>query len=638
MDQDRTYSSASSKTKQFSGSMVLFVFVHTLFAVIDRVIYLRQNRNNLEFEYIFYNKLTGTKLSNEEFQEIKEEILSEYPRMRKNPVFEIPLASLDKLGETYNIVTIQKEQLNYPLITKYVLNLVIMAFSHIFIFFVFPICGNINLNNSVTCSDQDECNDFTSNKFLILFYLLYLAYLFISGLQVKYGYLDMLPKSLLKTGETTIHSGIFSGYKAIPFLYEIKLAIDWTFTKTSLDLFQWNKFESVYDTIYITLCSMRYVNKRPVGTKINKFQKIFMGGSMFVGLLLVILVPLLIFSNLNPSNDFNNITGASISLYISIQEGEVFKNYTLFKNEYVESLSTIDDTTWSKYHYSISTKTKSFPQNQVQIVKMSNTSDTVLELPEPYIQYIKNNLDKGKKDGVYIGFKYQFDRPQPTESQNSQKVISRAIYNQTFENEILIEELKNIFSCKESLNKMKITDFYFPSVRLSSDPHPKAIKDSLLNTLDITLLFTCQAKEGVIDRSNSYFQLVKEDEIEKIEPSGIEFHTFSDKVSSYTAGYDILTFYVTFVLLAGNYVRNFFAGQPEKIMLTEMPEPDKLINLCEGIKTSRYSFELEKEEQLYYVLIEFMRSPDYLKMLTKSSLRQFKERKTYLKKEDEEDL
>ena len=67
-----------------------------------------------------------------------------------------------------------------------------------------------------------------------------------------------------------------------------------------------------------------------------------------------------------------------------------------------------------------------------------------------------------------------------------------------------------------------------------------------------------------------------------------------------------------------------------------MPEPEKIINLCEGIKQSRYSFELEKEEQLYYVLIEFMRSPDYLKMLTKSSLRQFKERKKYLKKEEDD--
>ena len=118
--------------------------------------------------------------------------------------------------------------------------------------------------------------------------------------------------------------------------------------------------------------------------------------------------------------------------------------------------------------------------------------------------------------------------------------------------------------------------------------------------------------------------------------SNIEFHTLSDKVSSYVSEYSVLTFYVTVILLLGNYIRNFFTGQPEKIMLTEMPEPEKLINLCEGIKQSRYSFELEKEEQLYYVLIEFMRSPDYLKMLTKSSLRQFKERKKYLKKEDDD--
>ena len=118
--------------------------------------------------------------------------------------------------------------------------------------------------------------------------------------------------------------------------------------------------------------------------------------------------------------------------------------------------------------------------------------------------------------------------------------------------------------------------------------------------------------------------------------SNLEFHTFSDKVSSYVSEYSVLTFYVTVILLLGNYIRNFFTGQPSKIMLTEMPEPEKLINLCEGIKQSRYSFELEKEEQLYYVLIEFMRSPDYLKMLTKSSLRQFKERKKYFKKEDDD--
>ena len=67
-----------------------------------------------------------------------------------------------------------------------------------------------------------------------------------------------------------------------------------------------------------------------------------------------------------------------------------------------------------------------------------------------------------------------------------------------------------------------------------------------------------------------------------------------------------------------------------------MPETEQLVNLCEGIKTARFSFDLEKEEHLYYVLIELMRSPDYLKLLTKSSLQQFKDRRDNLKSRKED--
>ena len=107
---------------------------------------------------------------------------------------------------------------------------------------------------------------------------------------------------------------------------------------------------------------------------------------------------------------------------------------------------------------------------------------------------------------------------------------------------------------------------------------------------------------------------------------GIKFHVFSDQVSTTTSGKNILTFYVSFVLLVGTYVRNFFAGQPEKIMLTEMPHSEEIINLCEGIKVSRNSFDFEQEEKLYYILIEIMRSPDYLRALTQSSTEQFRQR------------
>ena len=84
---------------------------------------------------------------------------------------------------------------------------------------------------------------------------------------------------------------------------------------------------------------------------------------------------------------------------------------------------------------------------------------------------------------------------------------------------------------------------------------------------------------------------------------------------------------MSFVLLAGTYVRNFFSGQPTKITLTELPNPEAIINLCEGVLVSRYSFDYDQEEKLYYILIELMRSPDYLKILTESSTHQFQRRR-----------
>ncbi len=120
------------------------------------------------------------------------------------------------------------------------------------------------------------------------------------------------------------------------------------------------------------------------------------------------------------------------------------------------------------------------------------------------------------------------------------------------------------------------------------------------------------------------FQKIFKKDDNVTEAEGIKFHVFSDQVSTTTSGKNILTFYVSFVLLVGTYVRNFFAGQPEKIMLTEMPYSDEIINLCEGIKVSRNSFDFEQEEKLYYILIEIMRSPEYLRTLTRSSTEQFR--------------
>jgi hypothetical protein len=206
---------------------------------------------------------------------------------------------LDKIKHFYNIINIQKEDFNYIILQKYILYMIITILIHGFIFIYCPMIGNYHAYGNVYCpnkneidesDDEDLCNDFKFNKTLIIFYLVYIIYLVSSGLQIKYGFYDLKRKSLLKSGNKSINGYIYNIYKAIPFLYEIKLAIDWTFTKTCLDLFQWNKYESTYDIIFVTFCQMTAKNVQLVGRKVKVFFKIFMGGLLAFALIIILII------------------------------------------------------------------------------------------------------------------------------------------------------------------------------------------------------------------------------------------------------------------------------------------------------------------------------------------------------------
>ena len=58
-----------------------------------------------------------------------------------------------------------------------------------------------------------------------------------------------------------------------------------------------------------------------------------------------------------------------------------------------------------------------------------------------------------------------------------------------------------------------------------------------------------------------------------------------------------------------------------------MPHPEVLLKICEGIKISRYLHDFKNEEYYFNFLIEILRTPDLVKTLTTSTLKQFNERK-----------
>jgi hypothetical protein len=62
--------------------------------------------------------------------------------------------------------------------------------------------------------------------------------------------------------------------------------------------------------------------------------------------------------------------------------------------------------------------------------------------------------------------------------------------------------------------------------------------------------------------------------------------------------------------------------------------PNKNSSATAVIKISRYRRDFVKEEYLFYVLIDLMRSPEIIKIITKSCIRKIKEKSEIEKKNE----
>jgi len=425
-------------------------------------------------------------------------------------------------------------------------------------------------------------------------------------------------------------------------------------------LFQWNKFESTYDIVYSTYCSMTKKNISFIGQKIGKLLKILLGGVLSFGLIILLIIPILLFSSLNPTNELNKLKGAELTVELSfVYTSGVIKNYTLFQNKNPQSIIEMANVSgdWELYGYDKSIDTKNFPEEQIQKVQFSDMSDRNWGLAKSHIQNLINILNwkyENETDlsEIQLILDYQFQRDLPVEAKVAGERWGVTIFskheNGTIDNESEIGKIRDAISkCQDT--EVVFNYVYSAPIRLTADTKAEQLKDDKnIQFYDVFLGFKgCRIieEENInnydyndlyqIDNTTyhsyleSYFTFGKIDGYNK---EGLVFHVFSDKVSSTTSGYSLITFYVSFILLAGTYVRNFFAGEPSKITLTEMPKCKEIINLCEGIKISRYSYDFNQEEKLYYILMELMRSPNYLRYLTTSSIEQFKNRKKLTEK------
>lgn len=247
---------------------------------------------------------------------------------------------------TNNIVDqeVAKEQSSYkdyafnPLITRYWVSIVLLFLVLFLVFVFFPGQGNKNLADNYICNSffqvqteegeshkYTQCNNPKDNSYILLFYILYSLYFLCCFLQIKYGqskerHTNLLDYSLVRTvGMYTI--------KFVPFLLELKIIIEWAMTKTSLTLTNWIKLEDIFIHIFIYQSNFK---RRIRGREQTFIMKFLMGFGSFFAISMLLIFPLILFSNLNPIatpnkvNSFDYEFGFRInnSFYFQIASGQ----------------------------------------------------------------------------------------------------------------------------------------------------------------------------------------------------------------------------------------------------------------------------------------------------------------------------
>lgn len=76
--------------------------------------------------------------------------------------------------------------------------------------------------------------------------------------------------------------------------------------------------------------------------------------------------------------------------------------------------------------------------------------------------------------------------------------------------------------------------------------------------------------------------------------------------------YSIIGLYTTLVFLASRVLRGFFSGICFKIMFEDMPNVDRILQLCLDVYLVREAGEFSLEEDLFAKLVFLFRSPETL--------------------------
>uniref|UniRef100_A0A0N5BC05 Piezo-type mechanosensitive ion channel component n=1 Tax=Strongyloides papillosus TaxID=174720 RepID=A0A0N5BC05_STREA len=544
------------------------------------------------------------------------------------------------LSITVMIVVDRALYLRKAIYCKFVYQIISILFIHIWLFFVLPKITSIS--PSMNAAGK-------------LLYIVKGVYFLISAWQIRNAYPKMCMGNYI-THNYNLHNMVFfKVFQAVPFLYEIRTAIDWTWTDTSMPLFDYFNMENYYAIIFNLKCARTFESKYPAPRGVPKgtLIKYLMGLPMIFALILIVWCPLLAFALMNkigltlpPENVKMTIAiegypplytmesqGMDIQVFTNTQYDELTKK--------ISSLPYITEDYKSLQKSALSYVEEFLPLDIYKIRfkpeaedrwMISNGSLYALqkELAGNGTMNMKINIELTRKrsstqEPIRHTTSYKIPlladtemRKNFTTSLNSTGQISNSVIIGPAVPEFFTVPNEGELSATSELQKLVLErgrlNNTFMNISLSRNGDYSigtawsiqlVVPPSLNNIISP---FQPYILDGSVNRTYLEFVLF----VNRVYPSYI---------NKYVSG-GIIAMYIAFVLMLHRIIRGAITNSPLDVSINEIPNADLLLRMCLDIYMVREAKDFILEQDIFAKLIFLFRSSETLIRWTRHKVKQ----------------
>ncbi|KAI6179788.1 Piezo-type mechanosensitive ion channel component 2 [Aphelenchoides besseyi] len=485
------------------------------------------------------------------------------------------------------------------------------------------------------------------------FYVVKCMYLIVSAWQIRNGYPQRCTGNLLCQAYGLSNYILYNVYLLAPLVFELRTIIEWAFTDTTMPIFDFIKMEVYYSKIFLVKCSRVLEEKWPAphGESKSKLVKYGIGVPAVLGILILLFSPLLAYAVINHIGPQNHPERVDITVGLQgfppfySMSARGFSIKTLNKKE----INELDS--WFRKQ----------PENE-------NIDRNKIRRALPFIKDYYN--PSGSSDIMEIKFRPESQVLWPISSESVDAMLEELTKNSTINNMLKFEVHVKFVRERKSNDEEPLvhtadwtTEIYSNSTLSLSlqnaieTPGSHFVIEKVLpyylvvpsegKVVDADVLLQALIQEGTkIRETFSTVDLVLETNSWKQKrwtmqsnvSSYLKGHCFSDERIDYGPYTDqlreihmvafvdrlfpaiitkwaqggIAAMYIAVVYFGARLIRAIITSETLSVIIDEMPNPNRVLQLCLDIYLAREEHDFRLEEDLYAKLIFLFRSPETL--------------------------